>query len=372
MEHTLVTIKGYLRLPAVLLILLPALTPAQQTASFDGKAAVVLANDKVELTVLTTGGALARLLLRDGEPLSPFPPMGHMLCVDGFGAPSKQETAAGMPFHGEAGKRPFKILSTRDAGPVHSLTMQVWLPLAQETFTRTIEVADGENVVYVTSELENPLAFDRPVSWAEHGTLGPPFLEKGKVVVDAAATNCRVRAWKPGPIPGRLIYLRDFKWPMAPTNEGGQVDLRPVPADTIALDLAGCQMDPQRRLAFVTALHIEKRLLFGYLFRREEYPWLMNWMKYTGDEKAARGIEFSTQPFDVSRRESVELNPLFGTPTFRWLPAKSKIQSRFLLFYTKVPEGFSRVDDVRLEGGKLIVDDRGAGKRVVLNASQEL
>jgi hypothetical protein len=37
-----------------------------------------------------------------------------------------------------------------------------------------------------------------------------------------------------------------------------------------------------------------------------------------------------------------------------------------------VQEGFSRVDDVRLEGGKLIVDDRGAGKRVVLNASQEL
>lgn len=365
-------IKTYSRLPAVLLILLPALAAAQQTANFNGKPAVVVANDKVELTVLTTGGALARLLLRDAEPLSPFPPTGHVLCLDGFGAPSKEEAAAGMPFHGEANRRPFKILSARDAGPVHSLTMQVWLPLAQETFRRTIEAADGENIVYVTSELENPLAFDRPISWAEHGTLGPPFLEKGKVVVDTPATNCRVRAWKPGPIPGRLIYLRDFKWPMAPTNDGGQVDLRPVPADITALDLAGCQMDPQRRLAFVTALHLEKRLLFGYLFRREEYPWLMNWMNYTGNERAARGIEFSTQPFDVSRREAVELNPLFGTPTFRWLPAKSKIQSRFLLFYTRVPEGFTRVDEVKLEGGKLIVEDRAAGKSVVLVASQEL
>jgi len=65
------------------------------------------------------------------------------------------------------------------------------------------------------------------------------------------------------------------------------------------------------------------------------------------------------------------MNPMFGTPTFRWLPAKAKIQTRFLLFYTRVPESFTRVDDVTLEGGKLSIVDR-SGQRLVLAAAQGL
>jgi hypothetical protein len=104
--------------------------------------------------------------------------------------------------------------------------------MAQETLTRTLQATDGENVVYVTSQLESALAIDRPVSWAEHATIGPPFLEKGKTVVDMSAANCRVRPWKTGSIPGHLAYEKDFKWPMAPTNDGGQADLRTVPPIT--------------------------------------------------------------------------------------------------------------------------------------------
>ena len=83
-------------------------------------------------------------------------------------------------------------------------------------------------------------------------------------------------------------------------------------------------------------------------------------------------VELRFQPFDVSRREPVEMNPLFGTPTFKGLPAKSKIQSHFLMFYTTIPDGFTRVDDVRLAGGKLTIEDRNAGKQVVLATSQTL
>ena len=178
-----------------------------------------------------TGGTFSKLLLRDGEPVSPLAAIGHFLALDGFGAPSEQERAAGMPFHGEASKQAVKIIATKDSGPVHSVTLQTALPLAQETLTRTLEMVDGENVVYVTSHLESGMAVDRPISWAEHATIGPPFLEKGKAVVDMPATNCRVRPYKPGPIPGRLVYERDFKWPMAPTDDDGQADLRLIPTD---------------------------------------------------------------------------------------------------------------------------------------------
>lgn len=85
-----------------------------------------------------------------------------------------------------------------------------------------------------------------------------------------------------------------------------------------------------------------------------------------------RGLEFATQPFDVPRRDAIQRNSLFGAPTYRWLPAKSKIGSRFLIFFTRTPEGMQRVDDVRLEGGKLIIEDRKNGKQVVLTASRGL
>ena len=332
----------------------------------------MLANDKIELTTLANGGSFTKLLLRDGEPLSPFgTTVPHMLALDGFGAPSREEAAVGMPFHGEAGRQIFKIVATHESGPVHSVVIEATLPLAQEVFTRTIELADGENVVRVTSRLESLLSVDRPISWAEHATIGPPFMEKGKVVVDMPATNCRVRPYKPGDIPGHLVYDKDFTWPMAPTNDGGHADLRVIPTDHNWLDLASCQLDPARKLEFVTALQLEKRLVFGYIFRREDFPWLMSWMNFTGDGRAARGMEFSTQTFDISHRETVAMSPLFGTPTFRWLPAKSKIETRFLMFYTRVPEGFSRIDNVTFENGKIAILDH-SGKSVMLAASQGL
>jgi hypothetical protein len=65
------------------------------------------------------------------------------------------------------------------------------------------------------------------------------------------------------------------------------------------------------------------------------------------------------------------MSPLFGVPTFRWLPAKSKIETRFLMFYTRVPDSFTKIDDVTLNDGKLRVVDR-SGRALVLKASRGL
>ena len=73
-----------------------------------------------------------------------------------------------------------------------------------------MRMVDDENVAYVETEVESLLSIDRPISWAEHATIGPPFLEPGKVIVDMPATRCRVRAEKPGPIPGRLCAAQRF------------------------------------------------------------------------------------------------------------------------------------------------------------------
>ena len=60
---------------------------------------------------------------------------------------------------------------------------------------------------------------------------------------------------------------------------------------------------------------------------------------------------------------------MFGAPVFRWLPALTTIESRFLMFYTHTPEGMNEIDDVRLENGKITIEDRKAHKQVTLTAS---
>jgi hypothetical protein len=346
-----------------------AIMSAAQTPGSPPRPSVTLANDKLELTVMLTGASFSRLVqLDDAARLSPlWSAMGHFLCLDGFGVPTAEESAAGWPGHGEANHQPFEVLASSKTGGVSSLKMAAKLPLAQETVIRTMQVADGENVVYVDTEVESLVAFDRPVSWAEHATVGPPFLEPGKVVIDASVTHCRVRTQNPANTPPRLPFLKDFDWPMAPLLKGGAADLREVPVGEASLDLAGCQVDPARTYGYVVAFHRENGLIFGYLFHRDQFPWLLNWMNYTNDPRAARGVEFSTQPFDIPHRAAVDVHEMFGTPTYRWLPAKSKLHARYLFFYARAPADFAPVADVGLENGGLTIKDR-AGKTVKLAA----
>jgi hypothetical protein len=159
---------------------------------------------------------------------------------------------------------------------------------------------------------------------------------------------------------------------MAPGLDGKLIDLRQTPENPHYLDHATTLLDPTRELEWVTALNPKKRLIFGYVFRRAEYPWLQYWGNYPSTGKMARGLEFSTQPYDVSRREVISAGSMFDTPMFRWLPAKSKIRTKFLLFYVRVPEDFAKVDDVRLGNGYILIEDRSAHKQMKLATTLHL
>jgi len=42
------------------------------------------------------------------------------------------------------------------------------------------------------------------------------------------------------------------------------------------------------------------------------------------------------------------------------------------MFLVRVPDGFRKVDDVRLEGARLVIEDRVSGRRIELAASRGL
>lgn len=363
-----------------------------QNVNFEGYPAVVLANSRLQATIMTKGSTLASLTLADDpEKLSPlWNPMrmarelgkpvkfdggaGLFVCVDGFGPTSAEEHAAGLPGHGEAHTETYTIHSERQ-GSGTAVTLTAKLPIVQEVFTRTFRVIDGENVIYVESQLESLLGFDRPLNWAEHATIGSPFLEPGVTVVDVSGSRSQTRPYtstRSGDVDERLTSGQDFTWPLAPGLDGKIIDLRQTPADPHFLDHAATLLDPNREFEWVTAINPKKRLIIGYLFRRTDYPWLQHWGYYPPTRKMARGMEFGTQPYDVSRREAVTAASMFGTPTYRWLAAKSKVNTRFLIFYAHTPQRFDKVDDVSMKNGQIVITDRAANKEIKLAAAGQL
>jgi hypothetical protein len=381
---------AHIRRIALLCLCVTVTTLAQQsTTVFEERPAIVLSNDKIALTVINEGGAMGQVVLAaDKEKVNPlWNPYwiarqaglprptntfrGHFICVDGFGPSSNEERTAGMPFHGEAQMSEWVLRAAQKNGATQSAEFFVNLPLAQETLTRTYHVVDGENIVWIDSAVTSLLSFDRPIFWGEHATVSAPFLEPGKVAVDMPVSKSKTKAYQPSPT-RQLRSYEDFTWPMAPALDGSMFDLRMAPMKPNTPDHVTSLIDPSRQLGFVTALHPEKRLLIGWVFRREEFPWVQTWLSNPGPNRMARGLEFATQPYDLPRAEVLKNGPLFDTPVFRILPAKSTITAKFLMFYTAVPDGFLKVDDVQLSGGKLVIDDRANKKTITLAASRSL
>ena len=353
------------------------LSAAQGEDSVDGRPSRILANDKLALTVRSLGGTFAQLFLKDDpEQINPFQGLGHFVAVDGFGPVSPEERAAGLPGHGEAHRVPWDLVVSDRKDGVLTAGFTAAMPIVQETFRRTVRMVDGEQVIYVDSELENLLGFDRPINWGEHATLGGPFLEQGKTFTEMSASRAMTRTYESEAVnPPEHHHLADgqpFTWPMAPDVSGTLIDVRVAPTTSPMMDQTTSLMDESRPLVFVASWHPDKRLAIGYVFKRAEYPWLQIWDNYpTPPRAASRGMEFATEPFDLPRRDVIDAHTLFDTPTYRWLPARGTIRSSFLIFYTRTPAGFDGIKDVTVAGGTLTITDR-KGATVVLAASRGL
>jgi hypothetical protein len=182
---------------------------------FRGRQAASIENEHLRVTVLREGGHIAEIFAKRAgisplwippwasiEPssyeLSKHPEygsdseakllagiMGHNLCLDFFGGPSAEEAAAGLTVHGEGSVVPYEI--TEHDG---ILVAKAHLPLAQVNFERSIELRD--RTLKIRESVENLAAWDRPIGWTQHVTLGPPFIAAGTTQLRASVTRSKV------------------------------------------------------------------------------------------------------------------------------------------------------------------------------------
>jgi len=325
---------------------------------YHGRRAAAIENRHLHVTVLQEGGHIAEILdketginplwtppWRSSEP-SLFGPdvhaeygagseskllagiMGHNLCLDIFGGPSEEEAAAGVTVHGEGSVAAYEIDEADGA-----LTLRARFPLAQVEFERRIELR--ARTVLIRERVENLTAFDRPIGWTQHVTLGPPFLEKGVTQFRASATRSKVLESEFG-VADTLRAAAEFDWPRAPRRDGGIEDLRVLTGAASSSAFTTHLMDPAREHAFFAAFAPAARLVFGYVWKRADFPWLGIWEENYSRTHApwngktlARGMEFGVSPMPESRRQMIDRGKLFGTPAYRWLPAKARLEVEY-------------------------------------------
>lgn len=325
---------------------------------YRGRRAAFVENEHVRVTVLEEGGHIAEILdKRSGinplwtPPWTSIEPstyvrarhaeygsgsdamllggiMGHNLCVDTFGAPSVEEAAAGLTPHGEASVVRYELDVSGDA-----MSTRAWLPLAALRVERRLELRD--RAVRIREIVENMTACDRPIGWTEHVTLGPPFLEKGVTEFRASATQSKVFEHTFGV----HDYLRAgavFDWPSAPRIDGGTTDLRRFTSAAASSAYTAHLMDQAREHAFFAAFLPRARLAFGYVWKRHDFPWLGIWEENHSRGHApwngttlSCGMEFGASPMPESRREMIDRGRLFDAPTYRWIPAKSRVEVQY-------------------------------------------
>jgi hypothetical protein len=347
---------------------------------YRNRQAVQLENDKLRVTVLVEGGHVAEILHKQSglNPLwtPPWPSiepstydrarhpeygadaeskllagiMGHNLCLDIFGGPSPEEAAAGMTVHGEASVVRYAF-ELDGAGLIARAT----LPEAGLKLERRLQLASNGMVVRFSETVENLAALDRPVAWTQHVTLGPPFLEKGSTQFHAPATRSKVIETDFAGDKGLMKTGAEFDWPNVPHKDGGAIDLRVYTNAPVSGGFTTHLMDPHREQAFFVAFSPSTKVLFGYVWKRTDFPWLGIWEEnYSrtqppwNGKTLTRGMEFGASPMPETRRQMIERGSLFGVPAYRWISARTKVRADYCAFLSVAP---SIPETVSWDGG---------------------
>lgn len=262
--------------------------------------------------------------------------LGHNICLDLFGEPGLEEARAGIPVHGEAPVAKYELSDS-----ANGIEMRTTLPKAQLRFTRKVSVSEDSIVVRFNEELENLSATDKPIAWTQHVTLGPPFLECGRTQFRASATRSKVVDSFFNDGKGHQEWNAEFDWPFCPLQNGRTDDLRVFSAEPASAGFTAHLMDPDREHAWFAAWSPTTQVLFGYVWRRADFPWLARWEEnhfrrqppWNGNGLTC-GMEFGVSPFVESRRAMVTRGRLFGVPTFRWALAQTTMKVEYCAFIT--------------------------------------
>ena len=178
--------------------------------------------------------------------------------------------------------------------------------------------------------------------------MPPPFLERGQTQFRMPATRSKVGDTGFNDNLGPYVPDAEFAWPLCPLKSGGTEDFRTYTKAPVSGGFTTHLMDPAKEQAFFLAWSPSSKVLFGYVWKQKDFPWMARWEESHlrtqppwNSKGMTCGMEFGVSPFVESRRTMVERGSLFGVPAYRWIPAHGKVNVEYCAFVTtseRIPE----------------------------------
>ena len=158
----------------------------------------------------------------------------------------------------------------------------------------------------------------------------------------------------------------EVRWPKALQRNGTEVDLRYL-ADDPSPNVVSFLIDEE--YGWVTASSPDTGLLLGYLWKASDYPWLNIWRHVKNGRPFARGLEFGTSGLHKPGHDLVAKGRIFDQALYRFIDADETQAFRYAMFLAEIPNDFSGVETVNLDGSIIRVTEReDRGRRVTVEA----
>jgi len=321
---------------------------------------VKMENSKIELLVNLNGGSYFDFHLKN-LPINPInwrgsKPgelvyMGHFLCFDRWGPPSATEKANGFRHHGEVNTQSWKLLTASKIkdGP-STCSMMCQLPMAGLQLTRKIEISVDEPVFFVTEEIKNINKNGRMFNVVQHVSIAPPFLDKSTMF-----DNNSLQGFEDigdGSLNQDETIL---KWPQADHN-GEKVNLRQFEGDWP--NISSFVYSQNDKYGWVTACNPSEKLMLGYIWKTEDYPWINFWRSMENGVPMAFGMEFGTsglhEPFPVVAKKG----KIFDRNIYAFIDANEVISKSFTAFLAKIPEDYNGVEKIEITNSLFVIKEK--------------
>jgi hypothetical protein len=317
-------------------------------------------NSKVLLMVNLNGGSYSDFHFKD-FPINPINfrtkdsdqpfAMGHLLCFDRWGPPTDAEKANGFLHHGEVNTQIWKTLEepqTEDGLEVCS--MMCSLPMGGLQLIRKIELSEDEPVFFVTEEIKNLNKYGRIFNIVQHVTIAPPFLDKSTLFDNNAEKGFEDK--EDGSLNQEEPIL---KWPEVIHN-GEKVSLRQFQNEWPRV--SSFVYHQNEKYGWVTACNPGKKLMLGYIWKTEDYPWINFWRSMENGVPMAFGMEFGTtglhEPFPVIAKKG----KIFDCNIYAFIDANEVISKSFTAFLAKIPEDYNGVDKIEINNSLMIIKEK--------------
>jgi hypothetical protein len=322
-------------------------------------------NSKVLLQVNLRGGSYSDFHFKD-HPVNPInfqskeseDPLytGHFLCFDRWGPPTDAEQANGFIHHGEANTQTWQLLSEPEAKKgLISCSMTCTLPMGGLRITRIIEMSETEPVFFVKEQIQNLNKYGRMYNIVQHVSLAPPFLDRTTIFDNNTEKGFEDKE-------NGSLYQEELilKWPDA-THNGEKVSLRqfqnPWPR------VSSFIYNKDDKYGWVTACNTREKIMLGYIWDTEEYPWINFWRSMENDTPVAFGMEFGTtglhEPFPVVAKKG----RIFDRNIYDFIDASEVKDKSFTAFLARIPDDYRGVEKITINNSLLIIKERNRNSR---------